>query len=38
MARYAEVLADAPAERERIRSEAAQIGFGDYDWKLNDAR
>ncbi len=38
MARYAEVLADAPAERERIHSEAAQIGFGDYDWKLNDAR
>ena len=38
MARYAQVLADAPADRERIRSERAEIGFGDYDWKLNDAR
>jgi len=38
MARYAQVLADAPTDRDRIRSERAEIGFGDYDWKLNDAR
>jgi len=38
MARYAQVLADAPAERERIRGERVEIGFLDYDWKLNDAR
>jgi len=38
MARYAQVLADAPTDRERIRSERAEIGFGDYDWKLNDTR
>jgi hypothetical protein len=38
MARYADVLADTPAERERIRSQQIEIGFLDYDWKLNDAR
>jgi hypothetical protein len=37
-ARYADGLADAPAERERIRAMAAKIDFLDYDWKLNDAR
>jgi Protein of unknown function, DUF547 len=38
MARYADPLADAPADRERIRSMKAEIGFLDYDWALNDAR
>jgi len=38
MARYANALADAPADRERISSMSADIGFLDYDWKLNDAR
>ncbi len=38
MARYAQVLADTPAERERIRAERAEIDFLAYDWKLNDAR
>jgi Protein of unknown function, DUF547 len=38
MARYAEVLADAPADRERIKAQGLDIGFLDYDWKLNDAR
>lgn len=38
MARHADVLADAPAERERIRSMKLDIGFLDYDWALNDAR
>jgi hypothetical protein len=36
-ARYAEQLADAPADRERIRSQQAGVAFLDYDWKLNDA-
>ncbi len=38
MARYADVLADAPSERARIRGERAEIDFLAYDWKLNDAR
>lgn len=38
MARYADVLADAPADRERIRAQQASIAFLDYDWKLNDVR
>ncbi|XVJ69704.1 MAG: DUF547 domain-containing protein [Rhizobacter sp.] len=37
-ARYADLLADAPADRERIRAMAAKIDFLDYDWKLNDAK
>ncbi|MDP3821426.1 MAG: DUF547 domain-containing protein [Burkholderiales bacterium] len=36
-ARYAEQLADAPADRERIRSQSASVAYLDYDWKLNDA-
>ena len=38
LARYAEVLADAPADRERIRAGSVPVSFLDYDWKLNDAR
>jgi hypothetical protein len=37
-ARHAERLADEPADRERIRSQKAEIAFLDYDWSLNDAR
>lgn len=37
-ARYADRLADAPADRERIRAGTADIAFADYDWSLNDAR
>jgi hypothetical protein len=37
-ARYAEQLADAPADRERIRAMTAKVDFLDYDWKLNDAK
>jgi len=37
MARYADQLADAPADRNRVRAGQADIGFLDYDWKLNDA-
>lgn len=31
-ARHAELLADAPADRERIRSEKFDVEFLDYDW------
>jgi hypothetical protein len=31
-------LADAPADRERLRGAAPDIRFLDYDWSLNDAR
>ncbi len=37
LARYAGVLADAPADRERVRSQQAAVTFLPYDWKLNDA-
>lgn len=37
-ARHADVLADAPADRERIRAQAVDIVFTDYDWALNDVR
>jgi hypothetical protein len=37
-ARYANQLADAPADRERIRAGSVDIGFLDYDWKLNDGK
>jgi hypothetical protein len=37
-ARYADQLADAPADRERIRAGGVDIVFTDYDWALNDAR
>jgi hypothetical protein len=36
-ARYADVLADAPADRARVRAAQVEIGFLDYDWKLNHA-
>lgn len=35
-ARYADQLADAPADRERIKAGKVAIDFLDYDWKLND--
>lgn len=37
-ARYADQLADAPADRERILSGRVDIAFADYDWALNDVR
>jgi hypothetical protein len=37
-ARHAKLLADAPADRERIRGEAAEVVFLEYDWTLNDTR
>ena len=38
LARYADVLADAPADRDVVRSQAAEVSFLDYDWALNDLR
>ena len=35
-ARYAEQLADAAADRERIRAQTARVSYLDYDWALND--
>jgi hypothetical protein len=37
LGRYADVLADAPAERERVRGGRAEISFLPYDWSLNAA-
>lgn len=37
-ARYSNQLADAPADREKVRGAQLPITFLDYDWKLNDAR
>ena len=31
------LVAEAPADRERIRSEKVEIVFNDSDWALNDA-
>ncbi len=38
LAKYADNLADSPAEREGLRGQKAPIVFLDYDWSLNDAR
>lgn len=37
MSKYADSLADAKVDRERIRGQRAEISFLPYDWKLNDA-
>jgi Protein of unknown function, DUF547 len=37
-ARYADLLADAPADREAIKGMQSGVAFLDYDWKLNDVR
>ena len=38
LARYANQLADAPADRERVKTQALTVSFTDYDWALNDVR
>ena len=35
-ARFADQLADAPADRDRVRGQKAGVAHIDYDWKLND--
>ena len=36
--KYADQLADAPADREKVKGGQLEIGFLEYDWKLNDAK
>ena len=38
LAKYADKLADAPADRDAVRGQKLPVGFLDYDWTLNDAR
>jgi hypothetical protein len=37
-ARYAKLLAAAPADQQAVADGKAPIGFLEYDWSLNDAR
>jgi hypothetical protein len=37
LARYADLLADKPDDRARVRDEKAPLDFLEYDWALNDA-
>ena len=37
LARYADQLADAPVDREKLRSGTVTISHLDYDWSLNDS-
>jgi len=37
-ARYAALLADAPADQARVREGKAPLGFLEYDWRLNDVK
>ena len=37
LARYADQLADAPADREKLKTPGVAISHLDYDWSLNDA-
>ena len=37
LSRYADTLADAQVDRERVRGQRAEISYLPYDWKLNDA-
>ncbi len=36
-AMHADLLADAPADRDRVRQGQLEVRFLDYDWALNDA-
>ena len=38
LAKYADQLADAPADRALVREQKAPVAFLEYDWALNDAR
>ena len=38
LARYADRLADTPADRERVAALKVPVSFLDYDWRLNDAK
>lgn len=38
LARYAELLADRPADRDAVRAQRPEVAFLDYDWSLNDVK
>ena len=38
LAKYADLLADSPADRAAVRGERAGVAFLYYDWALNDAK
>ncbi|HSN39081.1 MAG TPA: DUF547 domain-containing protein [Burkholderiales bacterium] len=38
LGKYADLLADGPADRKVIREQRAEIHYLDYDWSLNDAK
>jgi hypothetical protein len=38
LARYADLLADRPDDRARVKAGEADVTFLDYDWSLNDAK
>ena len=38
LARYADLLADKPEDRARVRGQQADVEFLEYDWALNDAK
>jgi len=38
MARYADLLADSPEDRNAVRSPTVEVAFLDYDWSLNDSK
>ena len=38
MAKYADQLADAPADRALVRDQKSDVTFLDYDWSLNDGK
>lgn len=38
LARYADLLADAPQDRVAIREQKVDVAFLEYDWALNDTR
>lgn len=38
MAKYADQLADAPADRALVRDQKPEIAFLEYDWSLNDSK
>jgi hypothetical protein len=38
LARYADLLADSPQERELVRAGKAEVSFLEYDWGLNDVK
>jgi hypothetical protein len=38
LARYADLLAERPDDRARVKAGQADVAFLDYDWSLNDAK